>query len=83
MVDGGFVDGGAEIAQGGMQPAGVVPALDVFEHGAVQPGDRGPWAGSMSSFLIDENQLSDTALSQRSQLWPNDHVTPISAASSA
>jgi hypothetical protein len=44
-VDVGFVGGGTEVAEGGVQPAGVVPALDVLEYGPVQTGGGRPRAG--------------------------------------
>ena len=40
-----FVAGGAEVAEGAVEAAGVVPAFDVVEDGAAEPGAGGPRAG--------------------------------------
>ena len=67
LVDVCFVCGGAEVAQCGVSPAGVVPALDPVEDRLVGGGPGGPGRRSSSSVLMVAKNDSATALSQH---WP-------------
>jgi hypothetical protein len=78
--DGGFVLCGAEVAEGGVASAGVVPALDVVEEllvAVLRVGQARRWMSSV--FMVAKND-SATALSQHWPLRPTDKVTPRSLA---
>ena len=72
-----FVLGGTEVAERRVQPAGVVPALDVLEDGASKSCSRRPARASMSSRLMVAKNDSATALSQHSPLRPTESTTPL------
>jgi hypothetical protein len=62
LVDAGFVLGRAEVAERGVQAAGVVPAFDPVEDRPTQASDGGPGA-TVDQFPLDgREKLSATAL---------------------
>ena len=78
-----FVLGGTQVAERRVQPAGVVPALDVLEDRARSPARVGHARVSMSSRSMVAKNDSATALSQHSPLRPTESTTPLARASSA
>ena len=80
---GSFVLGGTEVAERRVQPAGVVPALDVLEDGASKSGSRSPCSRVDELSLNGGEERSATALSQRSSLRPTESTTPLARAKAA
>ena len=74
---------GTETADGRVQPAGVVPTLDVVEDGTVESGSDRPRPGvDELAFDCGEEGFA-TALSQHSPFRPIESTTPLLRAISA